>query len=142
ACSASEGFVKKNQGRVSGQAMVEFVLFEPTFPRSLLYCLRTSSELVRRIWSKNESVGRASMTRLEGLVSWLEAQIDEFDLANIHTVLTRVVDDTASVCSHIQQEIQGPVAPVAEPAAESDGAAVKDSDGAAVKSGSQVQAQG
>jgi uncharacterized alpha-E superfamily protein len=131
ACSASEGFVKKNQGRVTAQAMVEFVLFEPTFPRSLLYCLRASSDLVRRIWSQNESVGRASMTRLESLVSWLEAQIDEFDLSNMHTVLTRVVDDTASVCSHIQQEIQGPVTaeetlPEAEP----------------VKAATQVQAQG
>jgi uncharacterized alpha-E superfamily protein len=112
ACSASEAFVKKNQGRVTGQAMVEFVLFEPTFPRSLLYCLRAAADLVKRIWAPGESVGRASTARLDALVSWLEAQIDEFDLTHVHQVLTRVVDDTASVCSHIMREIKGP--PTAE----------------------------
>jgi uncharacterized alpha-E superfamily protein len=110
ACSASEGFVKKNQGRVTAEKMVEFILFEPTFPRSLLYCLRAAAELLRRIWSPGESVGRASTTRLAALTGWLEAQIDEFDLAHIHTVITRVVDDTARVCSHVAREIQGPPA--------------------------------
>jgi uncharacterized alpha-E superfamily protein len=117
ACSASEGFVKKNQGRVTAEKMVEFILFEPTFPRSLLYCVRAAADLVRRIWSPDESVGRASTTRLSALSTWLEAQIDEFDLAHIHTVITRVVDDTARVCSHIAQEIQGPPAATEEPAA-------------------------
>jgi uncharacterized alpha-E superfamily protein len=112
ACSATEGFVKKNQGRVTGTSMVEFVLFEPTFPRSLLYCLRAAADLVKRIWAPGESVGRASITRLDALVAWLEAQMDEFDLGHVHPVLTRVVDDTAIVCSNIMAEIKGP--PTAE----------------------------
>jgi len=152
ACSASEGFVKKNPGRVTGQAMAEFMLFEPACPRSLLYCLRAASDLVRRIWS-NEAVGRASTARIDALVTWLEAQIDEFDLANIHTVLTRVVDDTASVCAHVQQEIQGPIkeedAPPerlsAVPAEAGEGAADKALDAAADKTvdgAGQVQTQG
>lgn len=116
ACSASEGFVKKNQGRVTAEKMVEFILFEPTFPRSLLYCLRAASDLLRRIWSAGESVGRASMARVSALNTWLEAQIDDFDLAHVHTVITRVVDDTARVCAHVAQEIQGPPS-AAEPAA-------------------------
>jgi hypothetical protein len=49
-------------------------------------------------------------------------------------VLTRVVDDTASVCSHIQQEIQGPITPAPEPA--------EAAEVASLKSESQVQAQG
>jgi uncharacterized alpha-E superfamily protein len=130
ACSASEGFVKKNQGRVTAEKMVEFVLFEPSFPRSLLYCLRAAADLLRRIWPADareqnveprvatggargsvvppQVVGRASSARLTALIGWLEAQIDDFDLAHIHMVITRVVDDTARVCSHIAQEIQGP----------------------------------
>jgi uncharacterized alpha-E superfamily protein len=111
ACSATEAFVKKNQGRVTGQAMAEFVLFEPTFPRSLLYCLRAAADLVKRIWAPGESVGRASIARLDSAVAWLEAQIDEFDLAHVHAVLTRVVDDNAVVCSHIMREIKGPPTP-------------------------------
>ena len=135
ACSGFDAFRKVHQGRITVDAMVSFLVFEKRFPRSLLYCLRASSDLVRRIWSKDESVGRASMARLDALISWLEAQIDEFDLANMHTVLTRVVDDTASVCSHIQQEIQGPVAPVAAVSATPEG-------DPPATSGTQVQAQG
>ena len=130
ACSASEGFVKKNQGRVTAERMVEFVLFEPAFPRSLLYCLSTSADLVRRIWNPEESVGRASTARLSALLGWLEAQIDDFDLAHTHTVITRVVDDTARVCAHIAQEIQGP--PAAPPGAQEE----------ALSAGGQAQAQG
>ena len=92
--------------------MVEFLLFEPTFPRSLLYCLRAAADLVKRIWAPGESVGRASIARLDALVAWLEAQIDDFDPSHIHTVLTRVVDDTAMVCAHIARKINGP--PTAE----------------------------
>lgn len=114
ACSASEAFMKKNQGRVTAQAMVEFVLFAPAFPRSLLYCLRAALDLVRRIWGPGESVGRESTEQLASLVKWLEAQVEEFNLATIHPLLTRVVDDTARVCSHIAQEIHGPKTP--EPA--------------------------
>ena len=41
ACSGAEGFMKKHQGRVTAQTMVAFLLFEPDFPRSLRYCLRS-----------------------------------------------------------------------------------------------------
>lgn len=111
ACSGTEAFVKKNQGRVTAQNMVEFVLFECTFPRSLLYCLKTTSTLLQRIWDGTEN-GRASAQRLSELIQWLEAQQPDFDLSSIHTILTRVVDDTAEVCSHVAREILGP--PVVE----------------------------
>jgi uncharacterized alpha-E superfamily protein len=140
ACSASEGFVKKNPGRVTAEKMVEFILFEPTFPRSLLYCLRASADLLRRIWSVDESVGRASMARLVSLNGWLEAQIDDFDLAHIHTVITRVVDDTARVASHIAQEIHGP--PAASEAAPAEAVAAANEEAAEDPRGAvQVQVQ-
>lgn len=134
ACSGTEAFVKKNRGRVTAQNMVEFVLFEPTFPRSLLYCLRTASQLLARIWNPSESPGRTSLTRLDALIRWLEAQSADFDLGSIHHVLTRVVDDTAEVCSLVGREILGP--PVAEsfpPATSGD---------AQLGGATQVQAQG
>ena len=122
--------------------MVEFVLFEPAFPRSLLYCLRAAADLLRRIWSTGESVGRASTGRLSALISWLEAQIDEFDLAHMHTVITRVVDDTARVCSHIAQEIQGPPAAGADAPAEDGVSANEEAAEEARAASVQVQAQG
>ncbi len=145
ACSASEGFVKKNQGRVTAEKMVEFVLFEPTFPRSLLYCLKAAGDLVKRIWKPDESMGRASTTRLSALITWLEAQIDDFDLSHVHMVITRVVDDNARVCLHIAQEIQGPPAAGAEPAAaapEEIDAATEEATDEEPASSAQVQVQG
>jgi uncharacterized alpha-E superfamily protein len=108
ACSANEAFMKKNQGRVTATAMVEFILFETGFPRSLLYSLRAASDNLRRIWEEPEPATRASLKRLETLIAWMQAQIDAFDLGRIHQLLTHVVDETAAVSMQIAEEIQGP----------------------------------
>ena len=109
ACSGSEAFMKKNQGRVTAQKMVEFLLLSREFPRSLNYCLRSSLAILRQIWPDSGS-GRASIQTLADLIAWLEAETDheEFELAEIHRVLTHVVDQTALVCSQVSEEIQGP----------------------------------
>ena len=108
ACSGAEGFMKKHQGRVSAQSMVEFVLFEPGFPRSLQYCLKAAADQLGRIWTE---AGHTSRSRLASLIAWLESQRGEFDLGQIHQVLTYVVDETAAVCGRISEEIQGPQRP-------------------------------
>ena len=107
ACSGAEGFMKKHQGRVSAQSMVEFVLFEPAFPRSIRYCLKAAGDQISRIWSEPSHTSRA---RLASLVAWLESQEQEVELGQIHPVLTYVVDETAAICSRISEEIQGPKA--------------------------------
>jgi len=105
ACSGAEGFMKKHQGRVSAQSMVEFVLFEPGFPRSLKYCLKAASEQLSRIWTEPTHTSRA---RLASLIAWLDSQKHEFEIGQIHPVLTYVVDESAAICSKISEEIQGP----------------------------------
>ncbi|HEY6877935.1 MAG TPA: alpha-E domain-containing protein [Polyangiales bacterium] len=116
ACSGHETFMKRHQGRVSAQSMVEFVLFEPTFPRSIQYTLKAAAEQLSRIWTEPSHTSRA---RLSSLSAWLEQQKKEFDIGQIHPVLTYVVDETAAICSRISEEIQGPQRParVAEPIA-------------------------
>jgi uncharacterized alpha-E superfamily protein len=115
ASSGHESFMKKHQGRVSAQSMVEFVLFEPEFPRSLKYCLKAASEQLGRIWSEPTHTSRA---RLSSLIAWLDQQKSEFEIGQIHPVLTYVVDETAAICVRISEEIQGPQRPprVADPA--------------------------
>lgn len=108
ACSGAEGFMKKHQGRVSAQSMVEFVLFETTFPRSLQYCLKAAADQLSRIWSDSSHTSRA---RLASLIAWLESQRGEFDIGQIHPVLTYVVDESAAICSKLSEEIQGPPRP-------------------------------
>jgi uncharacterized alpha-E superfamily protein len=116
ACSGSEAYMKKNQGRVTATSMVSFFLFETAFPRSLLYCLRAASDNLRRIWAEPEPAQRPALKRLETLIAWMQAQVDAFDLGHIHELLTHVVDETAAVCALVSDEIQGPSAPTVEAA--------------------------
>lgn len=107
ACSGSEAFMKKNQGRVTAKSMVEFLLLSRPFPRSLNYCLRSSLALLRQIWPE-ATPGRASVARVEALIAWLEAEGECLELSGIHDLLTHVVDETAAICLHVSEEIQGP----------------------------------
>jgi uncharacterized alpha-E superfamily protein len=108
ACSGHESFMKKHQGRVSAQHMVEFVLFETGFPRSIQYTLRAAAEQLGRIWTEPTHTSRA---RLSSLLAWLESQKKEFEIGQIHPLLTYVVDETAAICVRISEEIQGPQRP-------------------------------
>jgi uncharacterized alpha-E superfamily protein len=108
ACSGHESFMKKHQGRVSAQSMVEFVFFEPTFPRSIQYTLKAAADQLSRIWTEPAHTSRA---RLASLIAWLEQQKQEFEIGQIHSVLTYVVDETSAVCAKISEEIQGPPRP-------------------------------
>ena len=109
ACSGSEAFMKKNQGRVTATNMVEFLLLSREFPRSLNYCLRSSLSILRQIWP-DQNPGRGSIATLADLILWLEAETDNeaFELSEIHRVLTHVVDQAAVVCGQVSEEIQGP----------------------------------
>ncbi len=108
ACSGAEGFMKKHQGRVTAQSMVEFVLFESGFPRSIQYTLSAASDQLSRIWTEPTHNSRS---RLSSLLAWLESQHNELEISQIHPVLTYVVDETSAICSRISEEIQGPPHP-------------------------------
>jgi uncharacterized alpha-E superfamily protein len=110
ACSGVEAFMKKNQGRVSAEHMVSFLLFEPAFPRSILYCLQSAQALLRRIYPDPAAspAARAALQRIERLLTWLDEQSRALDLARIHDLLTHVVDETAAICTTVCQAIEGP----------------------------------
>jgi uncharacterized alpha-E superfamily protein len=110
ACSGSEAFMKKNQGRITAPSVVKFLLFSGSFPRSLRYCLRSGHSMLRRIWPEPvpSGRGRPSIERLESLLARLDEQEDMLDLSQLHELLTYVVDETTATCTHISREIQGP----------------------------------
>jgi uncharacterized alpha-E superfamily protein len=109
ACSGAEAFMKKNQGRVTAQGVVSFLLFEPNFPRSLRYCLRSGQSLLSRIWEPGMGEPpHASQDRLAELLLWLNAHAAAPELTRIHQLLTHVVDETSAICTLISQEIEGP----------------------------------
>lgn len=110
ACSGSEAFMKKHQGRITATSVVKFLLFAPSFPRSLRYCLRSGHSMLHRIWPEPVGVrGRPSIERLDSLLARLDEQESVLDLSQLHELLTSVVDETSATCMHIAREIQGPV---------------------------------
>jgi uncharacterized alpha-E superfamily protein len=115
ACSGNEAFMKKNQGRVTAQSVATFLLFEPVFPRSLRYCLRSARSLLEEIWPEATlpgNVTRLSPKRTAALCTWLDERARGFvTVTAIHEMLTHVVDETGSICVQISAEIQGPASP-------------------------------
>ncbi len=106
ASSGAEAFMKKHQGRVSAASLVSFLLFEPTFPRSLRYCLTSSGKLLATIWPDNGGAG--AQARLDALLQWLDAQEAQLEKADIHALLTHIVDEAAAICSLVSTTIEGP----------------------------------
>ena len=113
ACSGHEAFVKKVKGRISAQSVVSFLLFEPQFPRSLRYCLRSARGILNGIWPEahSDGIGRQSYERLDALARWLDEREATLAPAAIHEVLTHVVDETGAICSHIAEDMLGPPRP-------------------------------
>ena len=109
ACSGSEAYMKRAQGRVSAQSVAAFLVFENSFPRSLRYCLRSAEATLREIWPDSHAGTHASTDRLKTLLRWLDEQRVGFDGSQIHELLTHIVDETTSVCIEVGREILGPV---------------------------------
>jgi uncharacterized alpha-E superfamily protein len=108
ACSGFEAFMRRQQGRVSRDAAVEFLLFEARFPRSLRYCVRSAVALSRRVVpSGAPGAMEAARTRLEALDRWLDDQEAAGVPLSVHALLTHVVDEAGATCGELQQGVEG-----------------------------------
>ncbi len=93
ACSGFEAYMRKQQGRVSGETVLAFLLFDDRFPRSLRYCLRTALGLIKRLPSARDGGILAARKRLDALDRWLDGQEKSGAPVSEHALLTKVVDD-------------------------------------------------
>ena len=128
ACSGFEPFMKRNQGKVTGDAVAAFLIFERDFPRSILYCLEASSDRFFehiRPADQPSLPGAETAARLHALTDWLRDRArqaadvlpsprrrtpDSHRQAardGIHGMLTHVVDETAAVCNGLSRELFG-----------------------------------
>ncbi len=109
-CSAYEPFFKRASNVLSGSAVTEFLLFERTFPRSVLHNLDRARGLLERLRKSSDSTGRSpsweALERFRGSV--LQLDIDEVHRQGLHRVATWVVDETAVVCDAIHDEFLAP----------------------------------
>jgi uncharacterized alpha-E superfamily protein len=116
ACSGFEAFMRLNQGRVSRDSTVSFLLFEARFPRSLRYCLRSAIALSKRLVVPNLRGGPGvALIRLEALDRWLDQQEQKGVPLSVHALLTHVVDEAGAACGDVQGGLEGNLIP-AEPA--------------------------
>jgi uncharacterized alpha-E superfamily protein len=111
ACSGFEAFMRREQGRVSRDAVVSFLVFEARFPRSLRYCVRSALALARRL---DATGGKGAVTvareRLAALDQWLDDQEKHDIPVSVHELLTHVVDEASTAGQELQQGVEGATA--------------------------------
>lgn len=109
ACSGFEPFMKRHQADVTPLAVARFLVHEPRFPRSVRYCLDEAYSRLARIRPPWESQlpGERCLTLLHALGEHVAARSDTLQEADLHDLLTHVVDETAVICNVIGQELLG-----------------------------------
>jgi uncharacterized alpha-E superfamily protein len=108
ACSGFDAFMRREQGRVSREAAVSFLVFEARFPRSLRYCVRSAHALAVRLdGSRDKGAVTAARLRLEALDRWLDTQEEKDIPLSVHALLTHVVDEASTACQEIQRGVEG-----------------------------------
>lgn len=110
ACSGFEPFMKRHQGRVTGDAVVAFLMLEPLFPRSLRYCVRGGLERLASIRAPALPglPGADAEARLQKLdESLMEMTPASLQREAVHGALSRIVEETDAVCEAIGRELLG-----------------------------------
>jgi len=109
ACSGFEPFMKRNQGKVTGDAVAAFLLFEPDFPRSLRYCVKSAHRYLAEFHPPGTQglPGAESVALATRLLELLRPESLASPEATIHGLLTQVVDTTAALCDCMATEFFG-----------------------------------
>ncbi|RKH93382.1 alpha-E domain-containing protein [Corallococcus sp. AB038B] len=109
ACSGFEPFMKSHQGRVTGDAVAAFLLFEPRFPRSVRHCLESAWRYLGHLCPVvgRGQPGEECLNRLVPLVEQLKPQTLEAEDASVHALLTRMVEGTDALCASITRDFFG-----------------------------------
>ncbi len=109
ALSGSEAFLKRAAGRVSSEGVARFLISEDAFPRSIRYCVHSAYERLCDIRppDQHDLPGGRSLERLRVLDAWVAARDSEPLAANVHDVLTHVVDEVHEICGTLGKELLG-----------------------------------
>jgi uncharacterized alpha-E superfamily protein len=109
-CAAYEPFVKRKENVLSGSAVAEFMIFDRSFPRSVLHNLDRVSDFLRSLHAGNEpgyySPSGEVLHRLRG--SLLQMSIEDVRSKGLHETLTWIVEQVAVLCDAIHEEFLDP----------------------------------
>jgi uncharacterized alpha-E superfamily protein len=105
-CSAYEPFFKRADGALTGRAVAEFLLLDPSFPRSVRHCLERAWNFVQLIrGTAPDAPGRRSAGLLVDLLTRLRTvTIDEVLETGLHTELTETIDRLTVICRAIEED--------------------------------------
>lgn len=114
-CSGVEPFVKRADRILSGRSVADFLLFDRTFPRSVLHNLLRAQNFLGLVRpSRDSSVGAHTEALLSETLDELQAlDIDTVLERGLHEMLTRLVETTARICGSLHTDFFDPVIPSA-----------------------------
>lgn len=108
-CSATQPFLKRTRGTPSGPAVVEFLLTETAFPRSVLFCLQRAQVFLQQVRPGHGVIGARPVELLLPLIEELQSRpMEELAAQGIHEELTRVIDRVAEVCQAVHNDYFDP----------------------------------
>lgn len=111
ACSGFEPFMKRSRAAIAPRDVAAFLVLDSEFPRSVRFSIAAARARLERIRPAG-AVGRPggeSLERLRLLHAWI-ADLRASAIAagaDLHALLTRVVDDTSAICDAIGRELLG-----------------------------------
>jgi len=112
ACSGYESFMRRCRGQVSRSGVLDFLLFEAAFPRSIRFCTKEAHGLVTELFpgaaTEPGSPGFAANKRLEELNKWLDESRSPGLRHGIHELLTHIVDESGDICGVLSRDMMGP----------------------------------
>jgi uncharacterized alpha-E superfamily protein len=109
-CSAFEPFFKRAANSLTGPQVLGFLLFEETFPRSVLHNLdRARGLMMRGLIRDAKDMQRRSWQLLERFRGeLLQMDIEDVLGVGIHKVLTWIVDSQTELCAAIHTDYLDP----------------------------------
>lgn len=109
-CSAYEPFFKRATNVLSGPAVAQFMLFDRTFPRSVLHNLDRARGLLLRLHGDEGLPDRSpsweTLERFRGSI--LQLDIEEVQRLGLHETLTWIVEEASRLCEAIHDEYLDP----------------------------------
>lgn len=140
-CSAYEPFFKRTASVLSGSAVAEFMIFDRTFPRSVMQNLDRTGALLKQLLRDRPQVlpsaSRQAHERLSG--SLVQMDVDDVLSLGLHETLTWIVDGIAGLCDAIQSDFFPPLDRVAPIGRRIEVATANEKSGAAARAGSLAQ---
>ncbi len=109
-CSAFEPFFKRSAHVLTGQAVARFLIFDRTFPRSVLHNLDRARGLLLRLQAEENSSRRHRSWEVLERVRGQLLQMDIEDVLDwgIHRTLTWIVDSNSELCDALHEDYLDP----------------------------------